>query len=166
MNAPFRISRLLNAPRQLVWDVYTQAEHLPHWMGPKGSTMPHSSLDLRVGGSFHYQLRMPDGMEMWAQWHFLEITPPERIVLLQNFSSAEGGATRHPMAPVWPLYTHSTTTFTEQGDKTLLSIEWQPHEASAEEIAMFTASHASMTQGWGGNLDVLEQYLSLLQTPS
>jgi hypothetical protein len=45
-----------------------------------------------------------------------------------------------------------------------MTLVWAPHEASAEEEALFAASHDSMTQGWSGNLDVLEDYLSLLQT--
>jgi hypothetical protein len=67
------------------------------------------------------------------------------------------------MAPGWPSYTLSTTTLTAQGDNTLLVLEWTPLDASAEEIALFDASHASLNQGWGGNLDVLESYLALLQ---
>ncbi|MDP3655039.1 MAG: SRPBCC domain-containing protein [Rhodoferax sp.] len=63
------------------------------------------------------------------------------------------------------MYTLSTTTFTEQGgNKTLLTLEWSAFEATAEEAAAFDAAHASMNQGWSGNLDALENYLSLLQT--
>lgn len=164
MSAPFTISRLLRAPRQLVWEVYTQPQHLPNWFGPKGCTMPQSTLDLRVGGTFHYCLQMPDGMQMWGKWHFKEITEPEKLVLVQHFSDTLGAVTHHPMAPGWPSYTLSTTTLKAQGNNTLLTLEWTPYEASAEEIALFDASHASMNQGWSGNLDVLEAYLSLLQT--
>ena len=64
----------------------------------------------------------------------------------------------------WPLYTHSTTTLSEQDGGALLSLVWAPYEATAEEEALFAASHASMTQGWSGNFDVLEDYLALLQT--
>ena len=67
--------------------------------------------------------------------------------------------------PVWPLHTLSTTTLTEQGDNTtLLTLVWSAFEATAEETAAFDAAHASMNQGWSGNLDVLEDYLSVLQT--
>ena len=162
MSAPFTISRLLNAPRPLVWQVYSQPEHLPHWFGPKGSTMPHSELDFRAGGSFLYSMKTGEGMVLWGKWLLLEIAEPEKIVLLQHFSDPQGGVTRNPWAPLWPLYTHSTTTLTEQGDQTLLTLTWVAHEASAEEMALFDAGHASMTQGWSGNLDVLESYLSLL----
>lgn len=163
MSAPFTISRLLNAPRQLVWEVYSQPEHLPNWFGPKGSTMPHSELNFRVGGSFLYSMKTGEGMELWGKWLFQEISAPEKMVLIQHFSDPQGGVTRNPWNPLWPLYTHSTTTLTEQGsNKTLLTLEWSAYQASPEEIAVFEAGYASMTEGWGGTIDGLESYLSLL----
>ena len=165
MSTPFTISRRLKAPRQLVWDVYSQPQHLAHWLGPKGSTVTHSQMDFREGGSYHYAMRVEGGMELWGKWLLREISPPERLVLIQSFSDPEGGTTRNPWSPVWPMHTLSTTTLTDQGDHTtLLHLEWSAYEATAEEAAAFDAAHASMTQGWSGNLDVLEDYLSLLHT--
>ena len=165
MSAPFTLSRLPKAPRQLVWDVYSQPEHLSHWFGPKGSTVTHSQMDFREGGTYHYAMTIEGGMELWGKWLLREIVPPERITLIQHFSDPQGGITRNPWSPVWPLHTLSTTTLTEQGDTTLLTLEWTAFEATTEETAAFEAAYPSMTQGWSGNLDVLEDYLSLLQTP-
>ena len=50
-------------------------------------------MDFRPGGSFHYQITSPDGLEMWGKWEFLDIVAPEKIVLLQSFSNAEEIAT-------------------------------------------------------------------------
>lgn len=164
MHAPFTTSRFLKAPRSLVWEVYSSPEHLQHWLGPKGSTVTHSALDFRVGGTYHYAMQIEGGPALWGKWQLREIVPPEKLVLIQCFSDPAGGTTRNPWAAGWPLYTHSTTTLSEQDGGTLLSLVWAPHEATAEEEALFAASHASMTQGWSGNFDVLEDYLSLLQT--
>ena len=164
MHAPFTISRFLKAPRSLVWEVYSSPEHLQHWLGPKGSTVTHSALDFRVGGTYHYAMQIEGGPALWGKWQLREIVPPEKLVLIQCFSDPAGGTTRNPWAAGWPLYTHSTTTLSEQDGGTLLSLVWAPHEATAEEEALFAASHASMTQGWSGNFDVLEDHLSLLQT--
>ena len=161
---PFTISRLLKAPRQLVWEVYSSPEHLQHWLGPKGSTVTHSVLDFREGGTYHYAMKVEGGMELWGKWLLRELQAPQKLVLVQCFSDPQGGVTRNPWAAGWPMYTHSTTTLTEQDGGTLMTLVWAPHEASAEEEALFAASHDSMTQGWSGNLDVLEDYLSLLQT--
>lgn len=163
-HAPFTIRRLLKAPRQLVWDVYSKPEHLVHWFGPKGSTMPHCELDFRPGGTFHYAMKTGEGMELWGKWLLRELAEPEKIVLVQHFSDPQGGVTRNPWAPAWPLYTFSTTTLTEQDGGTLMALVWEPYEANEEECALFAASHDSMTQGWSGNIDVLEDYLSLLQS--
>ncbi len=164
-HAPFTISRLLKAPRPLVWEVYSSPAHLAHWLGPKGSTVTHSQMDFRVGGSYHYAMTVQGGMELWGKWLLREIKAPERIQLIQHFSDPQGGVTRNPWNPAWPLHTLSTTTLTEQDGGTLMTLVWEPYEASAEESALFAANHASMNQGWSGNLDVLEDYLSLLQTP-
>ena len=161
---PFTISRLLKAPRALVWEVYSDPKHMQNWFGPKGSTVTHSELDFRVGGSYHYAMKVEGGMELWGKQVFREIVPIEKLVLIQCFSDPQGGVTRNPWAAGWPMYTHSTTTLTEQDGGTLLTIVWQPHEATEEESALFAASHDSMNQGWSGNIDVLQDYLSLLQT--
>lgn len=161
MKVPFTISRFLKAPRQLVWDVYSQQEHIPHWLGPKGSNMPYCKLDFREGGTLHYAMKVGD-MDLWGMWQIREIHAPEKIVIIQHFSDPQGGTTRNPWDAGWPMYTYATTTLTEQDGGTLLRIDWEPYEASQAEQAVFAAAHASMNQGWSGNLDVLEDYLSLL----
>ena len=157
---PFIISRTLNAPRELVWKVWTQKEHLMKWFGPKGFTMPVSDLDFRVGGTFLYGMDSPDGTRMWGKWVFREITPPEKLVLVDSFSDEEGNITRHPMAPAWPREMLTTTTLKESGGKTELTIEWLPINADEDEIAAFEAGRESMKGGWSGTLERLESYLS------
>jgi uncharacterized protein YndB with AHSA1/START domain len=117
-------------------------------------------LELHPGGLFHYCLTTPDQNQMWGKWTFREIDPPNRLVLISSFSDANGGITRHPMSAGWPLETLSTTTFTAQGNKTLLTIEWAPHNASAEECAVFDAALDGMTHGWTGTFEQLDAYLA------
>ncbi len=157
---PFIISRVLNAPRALVWKAWTDPEELKLWFGPKGFTMPVCTMEFRPGGVFHYCLRGPNGAEMWGKWVFKEITPPEKIVLVNSFSDAAGNLTRHPMAPMWPAESLSTTTFVEQDGKTTLTLEWRPYNASAEESAFFDGAHDGMRGGWGGTFAQLEEYLA------
>ncbi len=155
----FVITRLLDAPRELVWKAFTEADRLMHWWGPKGFKMIHARVDLRPGGTFHYGMLAPDGSEMWGKWTFREIVAPERLVLISGFSDKDGGLTRHPMAPTWPQQMLGTTTLTAQGNKTLLTNTAVAYEASAEEIAIFNAGFESMKQGFGGTWDQLEAYL-------
>ena len=97
---------------------------------------------------------------MWGRWTFREIQAPRRLVLVSNFSDAQGGVTRHPFAPTWPLQTLSTTTLEEQGEQTLLTIRWSPLDASELEQATFDAGHAGMVMGWSGTFEQLEAFLA------
>jgi uncharacterized protein YndB with AHSA1/START domain len=156
---PFIISRTFNAPRDLVWKAWTEREHM-QWWGPKGVTIHHAKLDLRPGGTFHYCMKTPEGREMWGKWAIREIVKPERLVFVNSFSDADGGLTRHPMSPHWPLETLSTVTFVAQGDKTLLTIHWLPLNATDIERKTFDEGHESMKNGWGGTLDRLAEHLA------
>lgn len=156
----FLLTRTFDAPRELVWAAWTDPEHLRHWFGPKGMTMPACSLDLRPGGTFHYCLRSPDGRELWGKWIFREIAAPERLVVIASFSDASGGRTRHPLAPQWPLQTLSVMTLAEHEGKTTLTFRWSPHEATDAERRAFDSGHTSMRQGWGGTMEQLEAWLA------
>jgi uncharacterized protein YndB with AHSA1/START domain len=156
----FVISRTFDAPRDLVWKVFTEPEHMKQWWGPKGVTVIKSEMDLRPGGSYHYAMRTPDGQTMWGKMVYREITPKSRIVFVNSFSDEAGGVTRHPMAPTWPLEMLSVFSFEEQDGKTKFTVYWSPLNASEEERKTFADGHASMNQGWSGTMDQLAAYLA------
>jgi uncharacterized protein YndB with AHSA1/START domain len=158
---PFILTRVFQAPQQLLWDAWTKPLHLGQWMSPKGCAVLAVKMDFRVGGTYHYGLKLPNGDDMWGQWLFREILAPERLVFVQNFYNADGGMTRHPMATNWPLDTLSTITFSEhagQSHGTTVVLTWTPINASDEERAMFDSSHASMQQGWASMMEQLMAY--------
>ena len=74
-SADFVISRELDAPRELVWKCFTDPERMKHWWGPKGFTVIASKIDLRVGGTYHYGMKAPNGAPMWGKFTFREIVP-------------------------------------------------------------------------------------------
>jgi len=156
----FVISRVFNAPRELVFDAWTKIEHLNSWFAPKGFDILGGTLELKVGGIYHYGLRTPDGVEMWGKWTFVEIKRPEKLQVIQSFSDRDGGITVHPGSPDWPKQTLSTTTFEQQDARTLMTLRWAPYQASAVEIRTFIEGMASMEQGWGGTMELLETYLA------
>jgi len=158
----FIINRTFNAPRELVWQVWTQAEHLAQWFGPTGFTTRVIKMDLQPGGMFHYHMINKDGFEMWAKWIFRDIVAPEKISLLQSFSDPSGGLGNHPGDTSWPNYTLSTMTFTEINQQTHFHLEWQPYEATDEEIEAFNNAFDDMHKGWGLTLDQLDNYLAAL----
>jgi uncharacterized protein YndB with AHSA1/START domain len=157
----FVASRVFDAPRDLVWQCFTDEERMKQWWGPKGFTVLTAKMDLRPGGSFHYGMKAPDGNIMWGKFAYREIKVPERIVFLNMFSDEAGGITRHPFHATWPLQLRTVFTFDAlPGGKTEFTLHWSPHETNAEERQTFAAGHESMTQGWGGTLDQLAAYLA------
>jgi uncharacterized protein YndB with AHSA1/START domain len=161
VTSEFVISRVFDAPRDLVWKAFTEADRMKQWWGPKGFTVIASKMDLRPGGTYHYGMKSPNGSPMWGKFVFREIVPPVRMVFISSFSDEAGGVTRHPMAPTWPLEMLSTFTFEEEpGGKTKVTICWSPHNATEEERMTFDAGQDSMRQGWGGTLDQLAAYLA------
>lgn len=162
----FEMQRLVHAPRPVVWQAYTALEPLLQWFGPGGFTVPHSSMDLRPGGSFHYCLRGPTGLEIWGKWDFVDLREPEYLEVILGFSDAKARLTRHPMEPVWPLQTLSRTTLREQGaqgaqdSRTEITIRWEPWQATQAENAAFAAAHAAMQQGCNDTFAHLDAYLA------
>jgi uncharacterized protein YndB with AHSA1/START domain len=155
----FVITRLFDAPRDLMWKVWTEEDRLARWFGHKGVKIFHSKNDLRPGGVYHYGMRTEDGKEMWGRWIYREIVKPERLVFVVSFSDPKGGITRHPLAPDWPAEILSTVTFTQQGEKTSVTVRWVAINATEAERQAFHAGQDSMKQGWSGTFDQLAEYL-------
>jgi uncharacterized protein YndB with AHSA1/START domain len=157
----FVMSRVFGAPRDVVWQCVTDPERMKDWWGPKGVKILKSKMDLRVGGSYLYGMQTPDGTVMWGKFVYRSITPPQRIEFVNSFSDEAGGLTRHPLAPNWPLELLSVFTFEEEpGGKTRFTIRWSPLNPTAKEQMTFDEGHASMTQGWGGTMEQLADYLT------
>lgn len=156
---PFVISRTYEVPRDVMWRLWTDCEHLKHWWGPKGFTIGTCKMDLRVGGTFLYSMVAADGSEMWGKWVFRAIDAPHSMTVLVSFSDKNAGITRHPMAPTWPLQNLSTMTMEEKGGKTTVTVRWTAHDATKEEQDTFDAGHDSMRMGFTGTFDQLEAYI-------
>lgn len=156
---PFVIRRTFDAPRELVFRVWTDCRHLGRWWGPKGVTIEHCTNELRRGGLFHYSMRTPDGTLMWGRWLYREIAPPGRLVFVNSFSDEAGRVTRPPFDDDWPLEMVATITFDEQDGRTTVTIETVPIGSSDAQSAVFANSHDSMQGGWSGTLDQLGDYL-------
>lgn len=156
----FTLSRTFDAPRATVWRAYTEHAHLSRWWGPKGFTWIAGTLDFRPGGVFHYGMRAPTGAEMWGKFVYHEIVPQERIVFVNSFSDKDCNIVRAPFSPNWPLEVMNILDFRENGGRTTLHMTGSPHNATAEEEAMFESWKPSMNQGFTGTLDQLADYLT------
>jgi uncharacterized protein YndB with AHSA1/START domain len=161
----FTITRVFDAPRQLLFACFSEARHMQHWWGPKGVEIVNATMDFRVGGIYHYGMKWPTGAIMWGRFVFREIVPPSRIVFLNSFSDEKAGLTRAPFFDgKWPLEMLTVFSFADQGgSKTRFTMTWQPHNAPAEEQAVFAANHASAAAGWDGTMEKLEAYLASIK---
>lgn len=90
-NAEMVMTRYFDAPRDLVFQMYTDAEHLSQWWGPIGWTTTTTTFNPTSGGMWHYCMRSEEGQESWGKSLYLEVVPPERIVYRDYFSDAAGG---------------------------------------------------------------------------
>jgi uncharacterized protein YndB with AHSA1/START domain len=84
------ITRVFDAPRELVWRAWTDPKYVMQWWGPKGFSSPVCKMDFRVGGKFLYCMRTPDGQDFWNGGEYHEIVLHEKIVSSMYFSDAEG----------------------------------------------------------------------------
>src|ERR687897_3853440 len=92
------ISRVIDAPRELVFEAFTEVRHLSRWWGPDGFTTTTRAFEFRVGGAWDFVMRGPDGTDYseWISW--TEIVPPERIALLHGESRDDPNAFESTLA--------------------------------------------------------------------
>jgi uncharacterized protein YndB with AHSA1/START domain len=161
MSSVFTVTRVLDAPRDLVWKVHAEPEHLGRWWGPKGCTLNvMRDFAFRPGGMFHYEMAFRNGASMWGRFIYLDLKAPERMESLVSFSNPDGGITRAPFSDKYPLEVRNVVTLTGMNGKTTLAIVSRPFGASPDEQAFFDSMHDSMNQGYNGTLDQLAEYLA------
>ncbi|HTB56465.1 MAG TPA: SRPBCC domain-containing protein [Polyangia bacterium] len=132
-----RITRVFDAPRQLVFEAWTKAEYLSRWFTPAPLTTHGCQLDFRPGGVFRLTMRTPDGVEFPMDARFTEIIPDERIVF---------AATVHGNLKIL-----TTVTFAGTHDKTTLTV----HQVYSHESDATRGANA----GWTLTLNQLAAYL-------
>jgi uncharacterized protein YndB with AHSA1/START domain len=156
------LTRVIDAPRDLVWSAFTRAEHLAQWWGPAGTSCRVLALDVRPGGVFHYGMQSPGG-EMFGKFTYREVEEPEHIVFVLSFADEGGNIVRAPFSSTWPLELLCENRFADEDGKTRLTMASAPLNASDEERASFEAGRSSLKAGTNGSLDQLSKYLQSLR---
>src|SRR3954464_6257350 len=140
------ISRVFDAPRRLVWEAYTNPEHLPRWMlGPGGWTMPVCEIDLRPGGAWRFGWRNTEGDEMSMAGVYREIKSPRRLVSSESWGED------------WPE-TINTLELTETNGATRITLTILYPTQDARDDALQTG----MKQGIASSYNRLAEYLRSL----
>jgi uncharacterized protein YndB with AHSA1/START domain len=140
------ITRVFDAPRELVFKAWTDPRHLVNWMGPRGFKSNVERSELRPGGGYRIHMLGPEGDHHWTQGVFGEIVEPERLVLIGSWADAEG----NPTSPETTL----TITLEEYEGKTRLTL----HQALFESMT----ARDEHRGGWNSSLDRLGEYLATL----
>lgn len=150
------ITRVFDAPRELVWRAWTEPEHFMRWWGPRGFTVPHCTIDLRPGGRIHFCMRWPDGRDIWSGGIVREVIEPSLLVSTACFVDAEGNLvspTHYGLSADFPPEVVMTVTFEDyEGNKTRLTLR--------ETIPTSVAEGAGAYQGWNESFDRLADYLT------
>ncbi len=145
-SAPERVlvlTRVLDAPRALVFRAWTRPEHLVRWWGPKGFTAPSCQMDVRPGGAFRILMRSPEGTDHRVRGVYREIVEPERLVFTWAWEDEDGRLGHETVV---------TVTLAEQGAKTELTL----HQAVFESVT----ARDSHKGGWTECLERLAEYLA------
>ena len=141
------ITRVFEAPRELVFKAWTDPRHIAQWWGPEGFTLPAWEIDLRPGGAYRFHMRARDGTDHWLQGVYREVVAPERIVCSFTWADAAG----NPTTPATLL----TVTFAELGALTTITL----HQVEFESAT----ARDEHREGWSGSFECLAEHLAAIR---
>jgi uncharacterized protein YndB with AHSA1/START domain len=137
------ITRVFDAPRELVFKAWTEPDRAVRWWGPQGFTTAHCEMDTRPGGVYRVCMRSPEGTEHWQRGVCREVREPERLVFTFAWEDAEGRPGHETVV---------TLTLEEYGTKTKLTL----HQAVFETVTARDLHQG----GWASALECLAEYLA------
>ena len=143
--------RIFDAPRDLVWTVWTDPEHIAKWWGPKGFTTTTYNMDVKAGGVWRFVMHGPD-RDYQNKITYLEVVKPERLVY------KHGGTGDKEDREIEPVSFQVTVTFAEQGGKTRVDMRMAFPSAKARDYVVKTYG---AVEGLAQTLGRLEDYLKV-----
>jgi uncharacterized protein YndB with AHSA1/START domain len=144
------MTRVFDAPRNLVFEAYTKPELLKRWLGVHGGwSWAVCEIDLRVGGAYRYVWRGPDGTEMGMGGVYREVAAPERIVATESFDQSW-----------YPGDAVSTTVIIEQGGRTTLTITVRYQSQEARDAVLKSPMEKGMAAGFDKLAELLASTLA------
>lgn len=142
--AQLTLTRIFDAPKELVFECWTQPAHMEKWLFPKDFTVPLSEADIRSGGSYRSCLRALDGNDHWVGGTYLEVTPHHRIVFTHAWQDEAGKSEHETVVTI--------TLKGVDGGRTQLVFHQEFFESEVSRNG-----HAA---GWDETFDNLERYLA------
>ncbi|MCA9251671.1 MAG: SRPBCC family protein [Phycisphaerae bacterium] len=158
----FVINRSFDAPPAKVFEMWIDPNHLAKWLPPAGFAVEFLEINIAEGRTTTYRMTNRKDMTFYGQFDYREIKRHSRIVYVQRFCDEKGNLAHHPAMPEFPSEFINTITFTPEGEQsTRLTLTSEPFsQATAAEVAAFKEARSSMTKGWTGSFDALEDMLA------
>lgn len=144
------ITRRFDAPRELVFQAWTDPRHIRQWWGPQGFSSDDCEIDLRPGGTFRLQMLGPDGVLYPCEGRFREVVPPERLVYEGPAACISACGAGIPPRSVM------TVTFATLAQGTELTI----HTVFLSDTDRAAAAAAGVIPGWESTFERLDELLS------
>lgn len=161
--APLKLVYNFDAPREMVFNAFSNAEALNEWWGPVELKNTVIKLDFKVGGIFHYRMEGPNGTN-YGRFLFSEIHPHDLLAFTNAFADEHANIVRAPFDVTLPLEIYYRLVFTEQKGKTTITLTGEPVKASREEEEGFLSIRSGMDEGFGATFAKLAGYLQKIQS--
>ena len=139
------LTRIFGAPREKLFDAWTQPELIKQWLAPRGTVLAVCDIDLRVGGAYRYVWHGPNGERMGMRGVYREIVRPERIVNTETFDESW-----------YPGSAVGTAVLTERAGRTTLTTTVRYESREARQAVL----ESPMEQGLGAGYDKLAELLA------
>jgi uncharacterized protein YndB with AHSA1/START domain len=151
--APLVVTRVFDAPVDMVWKAWTEPDRLMKWWGPAGHTSPVCKIDLQVGGKYLFCMRSPDGQDFYTTGIYQKIFPLKEIIFTDSFADAEGNIvpSTHYGMQGFPTELTVSVTFEDEGNRTKVTM--RQYGLPAGEIFEGTGS------GWAESFEKLAESL-------
>jgi uncharacterized protein YndB with AHSA1/START domain len=156
------LSRIFDAPRELVFEAWTKVEHFSRWFGPHGAEVRSCAIDPRPGGVIRFAHRFEDGATIHLKGTFSEVVQDQRLVFTLAFVDEQGRPRGHPMLPDWPLdgLIESTVVLEDVGDGTRVSVVQRVLPLEVASIAAVKQHQLLAREGWSQTFERLGDYLA------
>ncbi|MEI9987354.1 MAG: SRPBCC family protein [Aliidongia sp.] len=150
--APLALSRRFVAPREMVFNAWSSAEHIQRWFSPADCSVPEAEIEFHAGGVFDVCMRLPDGTNHWCKGYFTEVSPYDRLAFDATIST--GGEAKFAV--------RTFVSFTAEAEGTRMAVR-QEYEIFDPVFANAVASSA---EGWRTTLDKLADEVERIKAAS
>ncbi len=157
----FVITRQFAAAPGRVYQAWADPAKMAQWSGPKGSTVKILEGTQAEGHTTIARTASPEGPEMFSLCLWRELSPNSRVVWEQSFCTREGVKCPPPFFDTWPVTLLTEVDLEPRDGGTFITLKWTPVEYDEAGLAKFAEMMASMTGGWGGSFDKLDEWLAV-----